>query len=98
MTNETHDLLARPLQFFKGVGPKRADLLARLDLRTVEDLLSYFPIAHKDRASVTPIMHLRTGKDANVVAQIIDVTTKRFNGREQIVGHLMDADGGRITA
>src|ERR1700704_2562876 len=100
MTNETFstgvaasELLARSLQFFKGVGPKRAELLARLELHTVQDLLFYFPIAHKDRASVTPIAHLKPGKEANVVAQIIDVTCKRFNGKEQIVGHLMDAQG-----
>src|SRR5437762_24177 len=103
MTNESiqtsaGDLLARPLQFLKGVGPKRAELLARLDLRTVEDLLYFFPVEHKDRARVTPIAQLHAGKDANVVAQIIDVTSKRFNGKEQIVGHLMDAQGGRITA
>ncbi|HLX60065.1 MAG TPA: ATP-dependent DNA helicase RecG [Planctomycetota bacterium] len=99
MTNDpSTDLLARPLQYFKGVGPKRAELLARLDLHTVRDLLLYFPITHKDRASVTPIMALKIGKEANIVAQIIDVTCKRFNGKEQIVGHLMDAQGGRITA
>ncbi|MBI3551179.1 MAG: DEAD/DEAH box helicase [Elusimicrobia bacterium] len=35
--------LSNPLQFLKGVGPKRALLFGELGLSTVEDLLRYFP-------------------------------------------------------
>ena len=93
-----NELLARPLQFFKGVGPVKAGLLARLNLQTIQDLLFHFPINHKDRASVTPISQLQTGKDSNIVAQIIDITAKRFNGKEQITAYLMDASGKQIQA
>ncbi|MEI6231847.1 MAG: ATP-dependent DNA helicase RecG [Planctomycetota bacterium] len=93
-----NELLGRPLQFFKGVGPVKASLLARLNLQTIQDLIFHFPTSHKDRASVTPIEHLKVGKDANVVAQIIDLTAKRFNGKEQITAYLMDAAGDQIQA
>ena len=70
----SNDLLARPLQFLKGVGPRKADLLKRLWLETVRDLLFFLPVAHKDRASVTPIARLRLGQDQNVRAKIVDMS------------------------
>ncbi len=95
---DSSELLAQPLQYFKGVGPARAALLARLNLQTIRDLLFHFPVTHKDRASITPIAQLTSGKDVNIVAQIIDVTAKRFNGKEQIKAYLMDAAGKQIQA
>ena len=53
------DVLSQPLQYFKGVGPKRAALLERLFLRNVQDLLHFFPVSHKDRASLTPAARAR---------------------------------------
>jgi ATP-dependent DNA helicase RecG len=36
-------LLKKPVQYVKGVGPKRAEQLARLGIATVEDLLYHIP-------------------------------------------------------
>ena len=36
-------LLASPVQFLKGVGPQRGELLERLGLRTARDLIFCFP-------------------------------------------------------
>ena len=41
--------LRAPLQFVKGIGPRRAELLARKGLLTVEDALLFAPIRHEDR-------------------------------------------------
>ena len=46
--------LAKPAQFLKGVGPKRAQLLERLGLRTVGDLVSHLPRAWEDRSATPP--------------------------------------------
>jgi ATP-dependent DNA helicase RecG len=37
------------IQYLKGVGPKRAELLGKLGLETVDDLLFYFPRKWEDR-------------------------------------------------
>ena len=95
--NKASTLLASNLQFVKGVGPVKAGLLARLNLFTIQDLLFLFPTAHKDRMNVTPIREARSG-DVNIVAQIVDVTAKRFNGKEQIKAYLKDANGDQIVA
>src|ERR1700745_928058 len=41
--------LKQSIQFFKGVGPKRAKLLAHLGISTIEDLLHYYPRDWEDR-------------------------------------------------
>ena len=35
--------LSTPIQYVKGVGEKRAALFAKLDIRTVGDLLAHYP-------------------------------------------------------
>ena len=42
--------LTTPLQFLKGVGPRRAADLERAGLLTIEDLLYRFPIRYEDRS------------------------------------------------
>jgi len=92
-----HELLQRPLQYIKGVGPVRAGLLKRLYIETLQDLLFHFPVEHRDRASITPIRQLKPGVAVNIVAQIVDVKGRRFNGKEKVDALLQD-DSGQITA
>ena len=40
--------LRTPVKFLKGVGPKRAEALARLGVRTVGDLLYHAPRRYLD--------------------------------------------------
>src|SRR5688572_29363960 len=54
--------LATPLQFLKGIGPKRAQLLAKKGLETVEDALYFVPLRHEDRTRLTPLASLQPGQ------------------------------------
>ncbi len=47
--------LSDDVKFIKGVGPKRAAALAKLNIRTVEDLITFFPRTYQDRTKVTKI-------------------------------------------
>jgi ATP-dependent DNA helicase RecG len=47
--------LATPLQYVKGVGPRLGTLLAKKELRTVQDALFFVPIRHEDRTRPTPL-------------------------------------------
>jgi len=64
-------LLSQPLQFVKGVGPRRAADLERAGLKTVEDLLLRFPLRYEDRAGLTSIAALRPGQTATVVGDVL---------------------------
>src|SRR4051812_9057351 len=60
-----------PLQFARGVGPRRAADLEKVGLRTVEDLLLRFPLRYEDRAHVVPAGTLRPGQMATVIGDVV---------------------------
>ncbi|PYQ79587.1 MAG: hypothetical protein DMG01_08310 [Acidobacteria bacterium] len=57
--------LATPLQYLKGVGPRRAADFERAGLKTVEDLLYRFPIRYEDRSRLQTIASLKPGQPAS---------------------------------
>jgi ATP-dependent DNA helicase RecG len=67
----THDALATPLQFLKGVGPRRAADLAHAGLVTVEDLLLRFPIRYEDRSRLQSIASLKPGQTSSLAGRIL---------------------------
>jgi len=58
------------VQFIKGVGPRRASLLASRGIRTVENLLLHIPKSYQDRASFVQLSSLRIGQEAAVHARV----------------------------
>ena len=71
MSSSRLDWLSTPLQFIKGVGPRRARDLERAGLETVEDFLLRFPLRYEDRARLTTVAKLRPGTTATVVAEVL---------------------------
>jgi len=65
------DLLQTPLQFVKGVGPRRAADLERVGLVSVEDLLLRFPLRYENRADLVPIGSLRPGTFATIAGEVL---------------------------
>ena len=63
--------LKKPVQYVKGVGPRRADQLARLGIHTVEDLLYHIPFRYQDRREMRTIRDLATGEDGAAVGQLV---------------------------
>ncbi len=85
--------LKTPVQFVKGVGPKRAEQLATLGLTTVDDLLFHLPFRYEDRRDVRTISMLRPGEHATIEAEIHGVQ-ERFAGRRRILeASAVDASG-----
>jgi ATP-dependent DNA helicase RecG len=89
-----------PLQYLKGVGPRRAADLARVGLVTVDDLLHRFPIRYEDRSRLQPIASLKPGRAASVAGRVLSCglrSTRRpgFKIFEVLVG---DSSGSlRLT-
>ena len=50
--------LTTDIRYIKGIGEKRAEALGRLGIRTLGDLLCYFPRDYEDRTAVRPIAEL----------------------------------------
>ena len=64
-------VLATPLQFLKGVGPRRAADLERVGLLTVEDLLYRFPLRYEDRSRLQAIASLKPGQPASIAGRVL---------------------------
>ena len=58
------------VQYVRGVGPARADALASVDVRTVHDLLYYFPRRYLDRSTISTISRLKVDQEATVVGRV----------------------------
>jgi ATP-dependent DNA helicase RecG len=52
---------ATPVQYLKGVGPKRAKAFAKAGINTIEDLLHFSPRRYEDRTNFTSISGLKPG-------------------------------------
>jgi ATP-dependent DNA helicase RecG len=55
----TKEYLETPVEFLKGVGPKRAELLrSELNVRTFGDLITYYPFRYVDRSRIYKISEI----------------------------------------
>ena len=75
MSNEndsTANLLTQ-VQYVRGVGPKRAELLAKMGVRTAADLLFFFPRRYEDFTGHCSIHELQVDDAAAVVGEVDDI-------------------------
>src|SRR6266576_3924736 len=63
--------LTSPAKFLKGVGPKRAEALQRLGIRTAGDLLYHVPHRYLDATTVTPLARVTVGQDMTCVGRVV---------------------------
>ncbi len=61
-----------PVTHLKRVGPRIAERLDRLGIRTVQDLLFHLPVRYQDRTRLVPIRELRVGEDALVEGEVCE--------------------------
>ncbi len=81
-----------PITVLKGVGPKVAARLARMDIHSVEDLLFHLPYRYEDRTRVTPIGALRAGNEV-VIQGKVELTEIKFARRRMLLSRLSDGTG-----
>ncbi|MCC7104907.1 MAG: ATP-dependent DNA helicase RecG [Chloroflexi bacterium] len=84
-----------PLQFLKGVGPRKAADLKKVGLLTVEDLLFRFPLRYEDRSRLQPIVSLRPGTTAAIAGEVLhtSLTPTRRPGFRLFTALVQDASG-----
>jgi len=95
VTSAAVDFLSTPLQFLKGVGPRKAADLKRAGLVLVQDLLYRLPFRYEDRSRMQPIATLRPGNKAAVLGEIksSNVAVTRRRGFKIFHAVIADASG-----
>ncbi|MEK9172021.1 MAG: ATP-dependent DNA helicase RecG, partial [Nitrospirota bacterium] len=66
----SYRLWESPVQYLRGVGPKKAEVLARAGIRTLEDAVWSLPWRYEDRTQVRLIENLIPGQEAVVAAEV----------------------------
>lgn len=91
----TSHILSSPIEYLKGVGPQRGDLLKKeLQIFTFGDLLEYYPFRHIDRTKVNLISEINPQLEfAQVAGVITSVEVMGQRGGKRLVAELKDKTG-----
>ncbi len=74
----------RPVQFVKGIGPQRAELLEKVGIKTLADVLFFFPRKYQDYSNLCRISELRAGQPATVIG-VVDDFDQSGGGQRHVV-------------
>jgi ATP-dependent DNA helicase RecG len=77
----------------QGVGPKHAQTLETLGLRTLGDMLYYFPFRYEDYSQLKPIRSLWYGEQVTVIGTIQSVHARSIHGGSRSVVEAILGDG-----
>ena len=80
------------LMYLKGVGPHRAELLAKRGLRTFDDLLGYLPFRYEDRIHFAKIRDIAPGQIYTLQAQVASGSLVRYTRARGGMYHLLVRD------
>lgn len=88
-------LLSSPIEYLKGVGPLRADMLKKeLNLYTFGDLLNHFPHRHIDKTQVLEIAKITPDQDfVQVKGVLMGMDTLGEKRSKRLVSQLRDQTG-----
>ena len=89
------NFLQTPIDYLKGVGPNRADLLRKeLGLHTYQDLINLFPNSYIDRTQYYKINQLqRNSSEVQIIGQIIDVHEVPQKRGKRLIARFQDDTG-----
>jgi ATP-dependent DNA helicase RecG len=87
--------LKTPIEFLKGVGPQRAELLrAEIGVATYEDLLHYFPFRYVDRSQYHKISDLPyLENSAQIKGRIVQILDAGAGRGKKLIAKFQDETG-----
>ncbi|NUN22164.1 MAG: ATP-dependent DNA helicase RecG [Candidatus Jettenia caeni] len=90
--------LNQTIQYLKGVGPKRGEILERLGIRTIRDVLYYFPRDYKDHTKIQKISKAKIGAKITIQGKVLGVHARISRNRKHIVEVFVGDGTGTIAA
>lgn len=89
-------ILRGSVQYLKGVGPRRAERFAKLDVQTGQDLLYHLPYRYEDATTVDAIAELKVGQDATVIGRVVSKGVIPTRRRLRVFRAVIRDDSGHI--
>ena len=106
--NYSKEIFIKSIKYLKGVGPKYAEILAKKNIITLYDLISFYPRTYDDRRKTLKIYEaLQNQEKTSVVyVEVIDISSFTFQYRNKPLVIVTDGDvicevpiyGGRLPA
>lgn len=91
--SQTPAALNADLTVLQGIGPKNAESLAKLGMRTLGDMLYYFPRRYEDYSQLKPIQALMYGDTVTVLGTIQSVHNRPVRGGKMNIIEVIISDG-----
>lgn len=88
-------ILESPIEFLKGVGPQRGDLLrTELGIATFEDLLHHYPYRYSDRSQITRIGFIDPRTEyVQVQGTVANIIEEGEGRKKRLIATLFDETG-----
>jgi ATP-dependent DNA helicase RecG len=91
-----NNLLLTPIEYLKGVGPNRGELLRKeLGIHKYADLINFFPNRYIDRTRYYKINELQNnGAEVQIIGKIVNIKTIEFGkNQKRLVATFVDETG-----
>ena len=85
------------IKFLKGVGPQRASILNQNNIKTINDLIRYYPRKYLDRTNIKKIREVKIGEKAVIVAKVKSFSMKRTKKNRYFQVTATDDSGGYVN-
>lgn len=92
----SYQLLQTPIEYLKGVGPQRGELLRKeLGIHRYEDLINFYPNRYIDRTRYYKINELQNNPaEVQIIGKIINIKTVEFGkAKKRLVATFVDETG-----
>jgi ATP-dependent DNA helicase RecG len=95
MSKRNDNILSSPIEYLKGVGPQRAELLKKeVGIFSFKDLLEFFPYRHIDKTVITPISEIKPETEwVQVKGKLTSLEIIGDKRAKRLVGEITDGTG-----
>lgn len=87
-----------PIQYIKGVGPKKASLLKKLGIQTVKDAIYYLPSQYEDRRNKKQIFDIKPAEFVTVEGKIVQINEIKTKTNLSIIEAIISDGTGLLKA
>ncbi|MDJ0754057.1 MAG: ATP-dependent DNA helicase RecG [Ardenticatenaceae bacterium] len=93
-----HPDLAEPVLAVRGVGARMSELLSKLSISTVSELLYHFPHRYDDYTKMKPINQLKVGEQVTLIGTVWEVRARKSRSNQVVVQAVITDGSGKIQA
>ena len=97
MAKKTFLRLDSPVQYIKGIGPKRSFYFKKIGVETVKDLIYLVPRRYVDYSTIMKIHDLRINDEATVMGRVDLVEARRTRNRANLITVSLRDESGSVV-